>query len=428
MKAPGMLLRVGGLLLALVIGGVVIVAAFVDPNDYKPEITALVEEKTGRTLALHGDIELAFFPRPGVKIRRVELSNREGFGPAPMLTMAQAAIGIKLLPLLTKRLEIGAVLLTGPQIRLARKADGTTNWHDLTAKARRRNAASGTPAPPDAALLSGLTVLGISIEDGRVHWDDRSTGRTLTLSAVHLDTGKLVPGKPLDIGLSFEAQGGMLPKPAAITLTTTAQLAANLESFSLNDTDLKVVMESSIADQDEVNTHLRIPSLTFNLPDENLQLPALTLTQGDASLSASLDGDGMLSGIAGMTVNGTVDARAGDIDHLLKRNNLKVFLLPGMAGPVTVRSQYTLADRNITLINLAMQFSKGREDQWQVERKKVVIPINPDGTIDGSALVFVVVDSLKARARTGLEKGLENLKVVIKKGLNKNPLKALGVE
>ena len=58
-------LKIGLWIIALTlvsaVGAVALVAAVVDANDYKADLAAWVQEKTGRELRLAGDIEVAFF-------------------------------------------------------------------------------------------------------------------------------------------------------------------------------------------------------------------------------------------------------------------------------------------------------------------------------------------------------------------------------
>ena len=60
------LLKILGLIVGVVVLLLVVVAVAVtllfDPNDYKDEITAAVQNATGRQLTLDGDLELAVFP------------------------------------------------------------------------------------------------------------------------------------------------------------------------------------------------------------------------------------------------------------------------------------------------------------------------------------------------------------------------------
>ena len=127
---------------------VVIVLATFDPNAYKPRIVQMVKEKTGRTLAIHGDIGLAFFPKIGADIPRTTLSER---GSAKEFAgVDRVRIHVALLPLLRKRVVVDEVRLEGLRANLVKFKDGTTNFSDLIPKggkkARRRPASRRHPA------------------------------------------------------------------------------------------------------------------------------------------------------------------------------------------------------------------------------------------------------------------------------------------
>src|SRR5690606_27850105 len=67
-------------LVVLLIAAVVAVVVLVDPNDYKDQIAQAVEQQTGRTLTIEGDLDLTFFPWLGLKLGRAQLSDAPGFG------------------------------------------------------------------------------------------------------------------------------------------------------------------------------------------------------------------------------------------------------------------------------------------------------------------------------------------------------------
>ena len=69
-----------GALIGLFVIALVGVALVFDPNDYKPEISAAVEDATGRTLTLDGDLELNLFPRLRIALGEAALSDAAGFG------------------------------------------------------------------------------------------------------------------------------------------------------------------------------------------------------------------------------------------------------------------------------------------------------------------------------------------------------------
>jgi len=70
----GLYVLVGLILVTGILFGYI--AATFDPNLYKSDITSVVAEKTGRTLSIEGDIGLTFFPKIGVRLGAVRLSER----------------------------------------------------------------------------------------------------------------------------------------------------------------------------------------------------------------------------------------------------------------------------------------------------------------------------------------------------------------
>ena len=116
------------LLISLAIAGLVL---FVDPNNYKNEIAAKVQDATGRQLTIIGDINYSLFPWIGVSLGKTELSNAQGFGDKPFASVDQVDIKVSVLPLFQQRLEMQKVRLHGLQAFLAKDKSGRSNWDDL---------------------------------------------------------------------------------------------------------------------------------------------------------------------------------------------------------------------------------------------------------------------------------------------------------
>ncbi|MGB8145278.1 MAG: AsmA family protein, partial [Chromatiaceae bacterium] len=133
------LLKILLTLLAIPVAVIAAVHFFVDPNDYKNEISAWVGKATGRQLTLGGDLGLSVFPWIGVEVREASLSQPAGFGDEPFARIHEVQARLKFLPLLRGRLEVGEVLGTGVTLNLIRAPDGRANWEDL---------AGGEPASP----------------------------------------------------------------------------------------------------------------------------------------------------------------------------------------------------------------------------------------------------------------------------------------
>src|SRR5258706_8954795 len=121
------LLGLAGLLL-LVVAAAACLLLFFDPNAHKAELQRLVQDQTGRELQLPGELKLRLFPWVAIETGRATLGNAAGFGAEPMVEIEHARLGLKLLPLLHRQVEVAAVRLDGATIRLAGEAGGRQQW------------------------------------------------------------------------------------------------------------------------------------------------------------------------------------------------------------------------------------------------------------------------------------------------------------
>ena len=93
-----------GALIALIVVAVTLIVLFVDPNDYRDDIAAAVETRTGRKLTLSGDLKLSVFPWIALETGAATLSDAPGFGDEPFVSIDGARVSVKLLPLLRGQL------------------------------------------------------------------------------------------------------------------------------------------------------------------------------------------------------------------------------------------------------------------------------------------------------------------------------------
>ena len=76
-------------------------------------------------LAIEGDIGLSVFPWLGVELHSLALSQPEGFGDEPFVSVEHAQVRAKLMPLLEKKLEVDTVQLDGLRLSLTAAAGVT---------------------------------------------------------------------------------------------------------------------------------------------------------------------------------------------------------------------------------------------------------------------------------------------------------------
>ena len=119
---------IGGLLLLLVIGIGILTATF-DPNKYKDDITKVVKDKKDRTLTIAGNLKRSVFPKLGVELGALTLSEYKS--DKEFVKLEGAKVYLELMPLLSKEVIVDKVEVHGLTANVVRNKDGKFNFDDL---------------------------------------------------------------------------------------------------------------------------------------------------------------------------------------------------------------------------------------------------------------------------------------------------------
>jgi len=188
-----------GAVIALIALALLAVRLFVDPNDYKPRIAAAVKNATGRELVLQGDIKLSVFPWIALELGPASLGNPPGFSDQPFVSFQHASVRVKLLPLLSKRLDVGRVELDGLDLKLLKNAEGKGNWEGFGGS--KESAPAAAPSKTGAGeALAGIE--GVKITNARMTYQD------LTLTNLTLETGAFANKSVVPVTLHVDATRG----------------------------------------------------------------------------------------------------------------------------------------------------------------------------------------------------------------------------
>jgi AsmA protein len=175
---------VGGII-TLIIGVLAFIALTFDPNDYKPQIVQLVKDKTGRTLAIEGDIGLKLFPKIGAEVGKVTLSERGGNAEFAVAWTRRRCISRSAAA--SREVVVDAVRVDGLRANLVKYKDGSTNFADLTGGGEKpAPAPAQEPAQPAKPIR--LEVSGVTISNSRLTWKDETNGNDL---AIELSSSRL---------------------------------------------------------------------------------------------------------------------------------------------------------------------------------------------------------------------------------------------
>lgn len=198
------LLAVIAVVVVLVLGIAVAVMLLVDPNEYRGEIAAVVEEQTGRAFSIDGELGLRVLPCCAVAIDDTRLGNPAGFDEPDFASVSSVRLGLQLMPLLfEQRIVVDEVTLDGLTVNLLRLADGSANWEfDTGATAQE------APAEPEAAEaeLPELSVAGVNISGARLEYRDEQAGTHVAVEELNVTTGPVAANEPIDIDASVRVR------------------------------------------------------------------------------------------------------------------------------------------------------------------------------------------------------------------------------
>jgi len=150
---------------------------FIDINQYRGEIQAQFEKRLHRPVQF-GALSLAVFP-VRVKAQNVVIGEDPRFhSQLPFAQVGEMDISVKLLPLLTKSIEISSLTLKRPQIELIKDSAGVWNFSSLGQAPAAPAAAPAAPLEPQAGQKpaartssssgGGFSLNELKISDGQV--------------------------------------------------------------------------------------------------------------------------------------------------------------------------------------------------------------------------------------------------------------------
>ena len=282
-----------GILIVIVLGAIVLVPMFIDPNEQKDRIVSEVKQLTGRDLTISGDIGLSVIPWLGLDLNGLTLSNAPGFGDKSFAAVQRAKVRVNLIPLIFKQtLEVDTVELDGLELNLARSKKGTANWDDLMAKPADQPLeleATGDAGLPGDRLFIGYTIGGVAITDAHVVWDDQSTGEYFEIKGLNLETGSLSPGKPVELRLALGVESRRPMMQAKFDLSGQLNADPGRQKVALEQLVLKLHVKGEGLPKEGVQAQLSTDLTVDHLAD-TLLMKDFSLVSGELALHGAILG------------------------------------------------------------------------------------------------------------------------------------------
>jgi AsmA protein len=240
-------------LLVLLAGAAAVFVMTFDPNRYKGQIEQLVKDKTGRTLTLQGNLEVAVWPALGAKVAGVTLSERDG--KEQFVGLDSAHVSVALMPLLHGEAIVDKIRVSGLKARIIKEKDGTFNFSDLlepkpaepgkeSPKEAGKEAKAPTPpaAKKDEAKTKsvGFDIAGVELDRSAITYIDRQAGQEIALNDVKLSTGRIAEKADGKLQFKADAKGKNPDVDAKIDLSGGYDYDLKAKAFAVSKLDAKV--------------------------------------------------------------------------------------------------------------------------------------------------------------------------------------------
>ncbi len=231
-------IALGALLLLLVLGAVALLATF-DPNRYKQLAIDWMKSEHQRTLTIDGPIDLSLFPRVAVKVSRVRLSERGR--EDQFVSIGEASLAVRVLPLLRKELEISRVSMREVTGNFVRDVAGRRNIDDLVSASAGTDPGAG-PAKKTVPAFR-FDVNAVEFADLRLHVHDKLNEVEGFVEVASFSSGRLASMAESPVSLRATVQ---LTQPQSIKVAVNgrATLASDLDKRSIALTGMELDVEA----------------------------------------------------------------------------------------------------------------------------------------------------------------------------------------
>jgi AsmA protein len=146
----------------LVVGVVLSLPFLINLNKYQDQYKPLIEDALNRKVQLQ-DIRLTVWPRLGARVAGFAVLDDPAFGTGPFASLASLDVGVKLMPLLSGKVEVEEITLRDPVITVIKNQNGVLNVSTI---GRAGVAAPETPSRAPIPSTEGpLKILGLLAVD-----------------------------------------------------------------------------------------------------------------------------------------------------------------------------------------------------------------------------------------------------------------------
>ncbi|WP_447979550.1 type II secretion system protein GspN [Candidatus Nitrospira bockiana] len=225
------------LFVVVVIAVLLAVPFLIDLNAYQDRYRPLIEKALNRNVKFDS-IRLTIVPRLGARISGFTVLDDPAFSSGAFASLASLDIGIKLMPLLTGRVDVEEIVLKEPRITVIKNAQGVLNVSTLGAGGPAAAEEKRTPPEGEGPLraLALLAVDQVLLTDGRLTYQDRVPAPPVEYRVEQLN----VRLESVRLGERARIHLDALVQPSNVPVALDGTVGPLVESLDLKAIDLMV--------------------------------------------------------------------------------------------------------------------------------------------------------------------------------------------
>lgn len=316
--------RIGAGVVGFIVLVLLLVPFLFSIDDFIPQITAAIEEQTGRKAEIE-KLRLHILPSVSVQMVNFHIKNPDGFPEGDTLLVKSVTVGTELMPLLDGKILVNYITINGVEVNLLTNQYGRINYDFTPPRTKRKKKAAPEGEKPAFSLerIDSISVRNVVLTSGSYHTRRKKISPAFTLTGLNTKVNNIHPGDPdflkkltLEVDMKgMELTAPTLVKPARVTEgALTAKEGAGSGSFT------------AALDTIRVNGDIRIADLRNPRADFNLTIPELDLLKL-ASLTRSVEAGPPSSSRKGSSTTSR---------RLLARGSVKIHKL--ILSPLTASS------------------------------------------------------------------------------------------
>lgn len=231
-----------------------------DPNAYKSKLEEIIYNRYHRTLQIGGDIQLSLFPRIGLSVQGVSLSER--YSRHIFASVDSARFAVAIWPLMSDRLVVDHVAVSGFKAWLTRDKEGDFNFQDLvdglvsgsemsnTQAAPARSSSAGAAAPLQGSSTAGpagasrtdfqIDIAGLDLKNGEIHFLDEPSASVVHVVRLDVNTGRMTFDQPFDVTLTGKLLGESPQAQASFGAQALVKMNPQTQSYSAQKLNVQV--------------------------------------------------------------------------------------------------------------------------------------------------------------------------------------------